>query len=101
MCKRWIPCGEDEWRLVCFSKLFEHWEVPARFDPSRRLLAFDCRLEYPHRFHLLLVLGGGGVGGGGHWRGPQSQLSSTQRCGDEPILRASSFRAGWVLTSSS
>ena len=27
-------CGEDDLRLVCFSKLFEHWEVPARFDPG-------------------------------------------------------------------
>ena len=40
-----------------------------------RLLAFDCRPEYPHRFRLLLVLG---------WssRGPQSQLSSPQHCGE-------------------
>ena len=50
-------CGEDDLRLVCFSKPLEHWEVPARFDP-RRLLALDCRLEYTYRFAALLVLAG-------------------------------------------
>ena len=38
-------------------KPFEHWEVPARFDPSKPFLRLlvDCRSERLHRFRLLRI----------------------------------------------
>ena len=53
-------CGEDD-SPPQFSMPFEHGEGTRSFHARERilrLLAFDCRPQYLHRFHLLLILEG-------------------------------------------
>ena len=50
-----VPSVTKMIRDLWSSSPFEHWEVPARFDPGRhflRLLVVDCRSERLHRFCL-------------------------------------------------